>query len=122
MSRVKLVTLSNNVSRRRGLRDEVRHCKTISRSSLAEETKFGFALVVLLCFAGDSGGAIVLKDGRAIGIHQETVIQARERIEHGADLDTEAQLESVEASVNELIQSLSCGSIGLQLSAIPSIV
>lgn len=68
-------------------------------------------------FAGDSGGAIVLRDGRAVGIHQETVIQARERIKQ-ADLDVDARLESVEASVDELIRSLSSGSIGLQLSAI----
>jgi hypothetical protein len=32
-------------------------------------------------------------------------------------MDTDARLESVEASVDSLIQSLSCGSIGLQLSA-----
>lgn len=69
-------------------------------------------------FAGDSGGAIVLRDGRAVGIHQETVIQARERIHHGADFDVDARLESVEASVDELIRSLSSGSIGLQLAAI----
>ena len=69
-------------------------------------------------FAGDSGGAIVLRDGRAVGIHQETVIQARERIKQ-ADLDVDARLESVEASVDELIRSLSSGSIGLQLAAIP---
>lgn len=69
-------------------------------------------------FAGDSGGAIVLKDGQVIGIHQETVNQARERIERGEDLDTNSRLESVEASINDLIRSLSSGSIGLQLSAI----
>jgi len=69
-------------------------------------------------FAGDSGGAIVLRDGRAVGIHQETVIQARERIQQ-ADLDVDARLESVGASVDELIRSLSSGSIGLQLAAIP---
>ena len=69
-------------------------------------------------FAGVSCGGIVLRDGRAIGIHQETVIQARERIQHGDDLDADARLESVEASVDELIRSLSCGSIGLQLAAI----
>lgn len=69
-------------------------------------------------FAGDSGGAIVLKNGKVIGIHQETVIQARERIQHGEDLDTDARLESVEASIDELLRSLSSGSIGLQLSAI----
>lgn len=39
-------------------------------------------------FAGDSGGAVVLKNGRVIGIHRETVIQAQERIQHGEDLDT----------------------------------
>mmetsp|Transcript_13595 Transcript_13595/g.29850 ORF Transcript_13595/g.29850 Transcript_13595/m.29850 type:complete len:315 (+) Transcript_13595:94-1038(+) len=70
-------------------------------------------------FAGDSGGAVVLKDGKVVGIHQETVIQARERIQHGEDLDADARLESVEASIDELLRSLSSGSIGLQLSAIP---
>jgi len=69
-------------------------------------------------FAGDSGGAVVLKDGKVIGIHQETVIQARERIEKGEDIDADARLESVEASIDELLRSLSSGSIGLQLSAI----
>lgn len=68
-------------------------------------------------FAGDSGGAVVLKNGKVIGIHQETVIQARERIKQ-KDLDTDACLESVEASIDELLRSLSSGSIGLQLSAI----
>ena len=70
-------------------------------------------------FAGDSGGAVVLKDGRVVGIHQETVIQARERIQNGATLDMDSRLESVEASVDDLIRSLSSGSIGLQLNAIP---
>lgn len=70
-------------------------------------------------FAGDSGGAVVLKDGKVVGIHQETVIQARERIQRGAALDTDSRLESVEASVDELLRSLASGSIGLQLNAIP---
>ena len=70
-------------------------------------------------FAGDSGGAVVLRGGKVIGIHQETVIQARERIQHGVDLDVDARLESVEASIDELLRSLSGGSIGLQLMAIP---
>ena len=70
-------------------------------------------------FAGDSGGAVVLRGGKVIGIHQETVIQARERIQHGVDLDADARLESVEASIDELLRSLSGGSIGLQLMAIP---
>lgn len=70
-------------------------------------------------FAGDSGGAVVLRDGKVVGIHQETVIQARERIQHGEDLDADACLESVEASIDELLRSLSSGSIGLQLLAIP---
>ena len=69
-------------------------------------------------FAGDSGGAVVLKDGKVIGIHQETVIQARERIQRGEDLDDDARLESVEASIDELLKSLSSGSIGLQISAV----
>ena len=70
-------------------------------------------------FAGVGGGGVVLKDGRVIGIHQETVIQARERIQHRANLDEDSRLESVEASVDELLRSLSSASIGLQLSAIP---
>ena len=70
-------------------------------------------------FAGDSGGAVVLKNGRVIGIHQETVIQARERIQKGEMLDDDSRLESVEASIDELLQYLSSGSIGLQLSAVP---
>ena len=70
-------------------------------------------------FAGDSGGAVVLRNGKVIGIHQETVIQARERIQHGEDLGTDTRLGSVEASIDELLRSLSSGSIGLQLSAIP---
>ena len=61
----------------------------------------------------------MLKDGRVIGIHQETVIQARERIQKGELLDDDARLESVEASIDELLRSLSSGSIGLQLSAVP---
>ena len=70
-------------------------------------------------FACDSGGAVVLKDGRVIGIHQETVNQARERIQHGVALDMNLRLESIEASIDELTRSLSSGSIGLQLTAIP---
>ena len=70
-------------------------------------------------FAGDSGGAVVLKNGRVVGIHQETVIQARERIQRRVALDTDSRLESVDASVDELLGSLSSGSIGLQLNAIP---
>mmetsp|Transcript_26801 Transcript_26801/g.62844 ORF Transcript_26801/g.62844 Transcript_26801/m.62844 type:complete len:322 (-) Transcript_26801:269-1234(-) len=69
-------------------------------------------------FAGDSGGAVVLKNGNVIGIHQETVIQARERIQHREDLETDARLESVEASIDELLRSLSSGSIGLRVTAI----
>lgn len=60
----------------------------------------------------------MLKDGRVIGIHQETMIQARERIQKGGLLNDDARLESVEASIDELLRSLSSGSIGLQLSAI----
>ena len=60
-----------------------------------------------------------MKDGRVVGIHHQTVIQARERIQRGVDLDTDSRLESVEASIDELLLSLSSGLIGLQLTAIP---
>lgn len=32
-------------------------------------------------FDGDSGGAVVSKNGKTVGIHQETVVQAKERLQ-----------------------------------------
>ena len=61
----------------------------------------------------------MLRNGRVIGIHQETVLQARERIQKGDILDDDSRLESVEASIDDLLKSFSSGSIGLQLSAVP---
>jgi len=76
-------------------------------------------------FAGDSGGAIILRGGQAIGMHIMTVNQASE-LQRLASLNTEEvttgdladHVNSIEESVGSLIQSLSSGALGLSISAI----
>lgn len=76
-------------------------------------------------FAGDSGGAIILQNGTAIGIHIETVNQARERLRVDSlqdDAQTEdiiiSHLKDVEASVDSLTSALSSGALGISVSSI----
>lgn len=53
-------------------------------------------------FAGDSGAALILKDGQLVGIHQEAVSALRERIEHAKVL-REARLPEVEQSIDAIL-------------------
>lgn len=66
-------------------------------------------------FAGDSGGEIIVRNGRVFGVHQETVNEARERKDKlvGDDL-----IEDLSLSVKSFIDSSSTGSIGFLISAI----
>jgi hypothetical protein len=53
-------------------------------------------------FAGDSGSALILKDGCLVGIHQEAINALRERLQHAKlvkDRLTEAE-KSIDAIVN----------------------
>jgi V8-like Glu-specific endopeptidase len=61
-------------------------------------------------FKGDSGGAIVISDGKVIGLHMASVNEAKEL------LDTE--FDSVADSINHLCDAHSSGSIALLVSAI----
>lgn len=75
-------------------------------------------------FAGDSGGAIIFRGGQATGMHIMTVNQALElkRIgsldEHATTGEVEAHVDSVEQSVNSIIESLSSGALAISVSAI----
>ena len=75
-------------------------------------------------FAGDSGGAIIFRGGQAAGMHIMTVNQALElkRLgsldEHAATGEVAAHVDSVEQSVNSIIESLSSGALAISVSAI----
>jgi hypothetical protein len=73
-------------------------------------------------FAGDSGGAIILRGGQPSGMHIMTVNQALE-LQRLRSLDEDEattgdivrHVNSVEKSVASLIESLSSGALGLSL-------
>lgn len=69
-------------------------------------------------FADDSGGAIVLRNGMVVGIHQETVNQAGERLAQAEFRDSSSRSDSIEESLEQLTMSFSSGSVGLRISAI----
>jgi hypothetical protein len=66
-------------------------------------------------FAGDSGSALTLIDGKVIAIHLEGINQAKERLRGKNDFDN--RLNAVEESVDGLTKNLAQGSIGLLLSS-----
>ena len=76
-------------------------------------------------FAGDSGGAIILREGQVIGMHIMTVNQALE-LQRLKSLDEDKattsdivqHVDSVEKSIDSLIKSLSSGALGLSISSI----
>ena len=76
-------------------------------------------------FAGDSGGAIILRGGQASGMHIMTVNQALE-LQRLQSLDEDEattgdivqHVKSVEKSVASLIESLSSGALGLSISSV----
>ena len=76
-------------------------------------------------FAGDSGGAIILRGGQASGMHIMTVNQAHE-LQRLQSLDEDEattgdivqHVKSVEKSVASLIESLSSGALGLSISSV----
>lgn len=75
-------------------------------------------------FAGDSGGAIIFRNGKAVGMHVMTVNQAHE-LRRLKSLDEDpntgeliAHVNSVEKSVNSLIESLSSGALGISISCV----
>lgn len=65
-------------------------------------------------FSGDSGGAVILSNGGIIGMHIETVNQARERLRQASVGSN--KLHDIDQSVESLIRSISSGSIGLNAS------
>ena len=76
-------------------------------------------------FAGDSGGAIILRGGQASGMHIMTVNQALElqRLQsldedEATTRDIVQHVKSVEKSVASLIESLSSGALGLSISSV----
>lgn len=58
------------------------------------------------------GGAVIISNGEIIGMHVETVNQARERL--GRSNTVSNRLDDVEQSVDSLIRGLSSGSIGVK--------
>ena len=52
-------------------------------------------------FAGDSGAALILKDGCLVGIHQEAVNALRERLQHAKVVKD--RLTEVEQSIDALV-------------------
>ena len=76
-------------------------------------------------FAGDSGGAIILRGGLAVGMHTMTVNQAKELrklkeldVETAISGDIVQHVHSVEESVASLVESLNSGSLGISVSYI----
>jgi hypothetical protein len=76
-------------------------------------------------FAGDSGGAIILRGGKAIGMHIMTVNQALElqRVNSLDEVkattgDIVQRVNSVQESVASLINSLCSGALGLSVSSV----
>jgi hypothetical protein len=67
-------------------------------------------------FSGDSGGAVILAlSQQVVGIHLETVNQARERISQAS---VKERLNAVEQSVDSLVRGLHSGSLALKSSII----
>jgi V8-like Glu-specific endopeptidase len=63
-------------------------------------------------FDGDSGGALVYCDGSVVGLHQEAVNRAKEKLEHG-----HYELEDVADSVNGITAGYSQCFLGLRLDS-----
>ena len=64
---------------------------------------FGLHLLyVCIAFAGDSGAALLLKDGKLVGLHMEFANMARERLEQ-MQTDSKGQLGEVEESLEAII-------------------
>lgn len=62
-------------------------------------------------FAGDSGAALIVENGRLVGIHQEGINQLRARLERE---EVEDRLKEVEGSVDQILRGgLSQGSMAL---------
>ena len=76
--------------------------------------------VVYSCSAwgGDSGGALLLHDGELVGIHLALVNALHETLDR--KLDVEERLDSVEASLNELVRGVSNGCVALLASQFPN--
>ena len=71
------------------------------------------------CASGDSGAALILSDGRLIGMHTEGVNHMRERIRQAETV--EDRLSSVEQSLDTAIESVAQGAIALLMSALPTL-
>lgn len=72
-------------------------------------------------FSGDSGGAVIVQGGQVIGMHIETINQAREHVQR-ASSTVNGHLNDVEASVDSLTQGLSSGCIALKAASFASVV
>jgi hypothetical protein len=68
-------------------------------------------------WSGDSGGALLMHDGQLVGIHLALVNALHETLDRKLDVDE--RLDSVEASLDELIRGVSNGCIALLASHIP---
>jgi hypothetical protein len=68
-------------------------------------------------WAGDSGGALLLHDGELVGIHLALVNALHDTLERKLAVDE--QLDSVEASLNELVRGVSNGCVALLASHFP---
>lgn len=64
-------------------------------------------------FKGDSGGAIVISNGKVIGLHLAAVNEAKELLDV-----TSIDFGSVADSINQLCDGQSSGSVALLVSAI----
>jgi len=66
------------------------------------------------CFSGETGGAVIILDGLVIGMHVETVNQARERLLRA--LTVKGRLDDVEQSVDSLVKRSASGCIAIKAS------
>ena len=73
-------------------------------------------------FKGDSGAAVVLSDGRLVGIVAEGINEAAERVQQleatTTDDATQQRLAQAEESIDYLVSACGTGSLALKVSAI----
>ena len=68
---------------------------------------------------GDSGGALLLEDGRVVGIHVEGINNLKERFRRKKEV--EDRLTAVEMSIDAAIASISQGSVALLGKSFPAL-
>jgi len=93
------------------LQDIASHLRVYTHRGTVTATHTRHFVYDCASYGGESGGAVVLSNGKVIGMHLETVNQCRERLGHAKDVD--ARLNDVELSVDSLLRGTASGAIAL---------